>query len=67
GNGRSTLAATLLHWTGNLTIDLLIGGAGTVGFRVYSALIVLGAMLICGTWVRRVGARRQARIANSHG
>ena len=36
GNGRSTLAATLLHWTGNLTIDLLIGGAGTTGFRPVS-------------------------------
>ena len=61
GNGRSTLAATLLHWTGNLTIDVLIGGAGTIGFRLYSALVVLGAAAICAAWVLQDSFQKRSK------
>ena len=69
GNGRSTLAATLLHWTGNLTIDVLVGGAGTVGFRLYSALNVFGGAAICAAWARQecIQRRSEAYLAASWG
>jgi len=52
-NGRSTLAATLLHWTGNLCIDLCTDGPGTLEYRIYTVVIVLGALAIGALTARR--------------
>jgi membrane protease YdiL (CAAX protease family) len=53
GNGRSTMAATLLHTVGNLLIDLCTEGPGTFQFRTFSLLIVAGAVMIAGVWAWR--------------
>jgi membrane protease YdiL (CAAX protease family) len=52
-NGRSTLAVTLLHWTGNLCLDACTDGPGTVGYRVFTLVMVLGAVAIGVVWARR--------------
>lgn len=70
GNGHGTLAVTLLHWTGNLCVDGCSDGPGTVGYRVYTLVMVLGAVVIGALWARsntthqfvrsaRMGARQQ--------
>lgn len=49
-NGHSTLAVTMLHWTGNLCVDGCNDGPGTVGYRVYTLVMVLGAVAIGALW-----------------
>jgi membrane protease YdiL (CAAX protease family) len=65
-NGRSTLAATLLHWTGNLCIDACTDGPGTLGYRLYTLLMVLGALAVGAAWARRDRPGRQAQGARAH-
>jgi len=63
-NLRSTLAATLLHWTGNLCLDLCTDGPGTVGYRVYTLLMALGAAAIGALWAARAGSSRRVPVAS---
>lgn len=58
GNARSTLAVTLLHSTGNLCVDGCTDGPGTLGYRVYTVLMVLGAVAIPAMSARRSSGER---------
>jgi membrane protease YdiL (CAAX protease family) len=64
-NGRSTLAATLLHCTGNLCVDLCTDGPGTVGHRVYTLVMVLGAVAIGALWASRARACKCAQVVRA--
>jgi membrane protease YdiL (CAAX protease family) len=64
-NGRSTLAATLLHWTGNLCIDTCTDGPGTPAFRLHVLLTVLGALVIGAAWASRAKAHSRAQAARA--
>lgn len=69
-NLRSTLAATLLHWTGNLWVDLRTDGPGSIGYRIYTMSMVLGTVAIGAVWARRSATRgfvRSARVSAGHG
>jgi hypothetical protein len=64
-NRRSTLAVTLLHWTSNLSVDLLTDGPGTAAFRIHIWLTVLGALVIGAVWARRDAMRRLVQSAGA--
>jgi membrane protease YdiL (CAAX protease family) len=59
-NGRSTMAAALLHATGNLSLDLLTDGPATSQYRIYILLMALGAVAAGAMMVRRARARAHA-------
>ena len=65
GNGSSTLAAVLLHTTGNLTLDALTDGPGTPQFRLYVLLMALGAVGIGVVWAVR-GRAKQGALPREH-
>ena len=46
GNGRSILAATLLHTIGNLSFDIFAYAPGTLKHLVFVSLMVLGAIAV---------------------
>jgi len=50
GNGHSTLAATLLHTTGNLCFDIFVMTPGTPKERFFVLLVALAAVGILGWW-----------------
>lgn len=50
-NGRSTLAAMLLHTTGNLSLDFFMGTPELL--RIYQSLWVLGAVILAVVWLIR--------------
>jgi membrane protease YdiL (CAAX protease family) len=49
-NGRSTLAATLLHTTANLSLDIF--NAPGTQMRVYTLLLLAGAVVVGLVWLR---------------
>ncbi len=53
GNSHSTLAAIVLHTIGNLCNDFLTLAPGTPKFQIYTAFMIIGALLICLNWLRR--------------
>jgi membrane protease YdiL (CAAX protease family) len=61
-NGHSTMAATLLHTTGNLCLDAFTDGPGTLQFRLYALLMVLGAVAIGAVWAGRDRVGRNAEV-----
>jgi hypothetical protein len=65
-NGRSTLAVTLLHWTGNLCLDLCTDGPGTVVYRVYTVVMVLGALAIGAVWTSQDKGSERSEAAEAH-
>jgi membrane protease YdiL (CAAX protease family) len=65
GNGRSTLAATLLHTTGNLAIDTLSDGPGAPQNRVFTLLMALGAIAVGVVWTARGRVRPGINRAES--
>jgi membrane protease YdiL (CAAX protease family) len=52
-NSHSTLAAILLHTTGNLSNDIFTLEAGTMSYQVYTLLMVVGAIIISLVWLKR--------------
>ncbi len=61
-NGRSTLAVTLFHGVGNLSVDVFM--LPEAGLRIYSALIVASALVIALAWSLAVrGRTRAVRVA----
>ena len=61
GNGHSTLAATLLHCTGNLSFDIFGTSPESLQHRMYIVLMALGAIIIIRVWLKnKVNAERQA-------
>jgi hypothetical protein len=52
-NGSSTLAATLLHCTGNLNFDIFATAPESMKHRIYIILMVLGALMVILTWRNR--------------
>lgn len=50
GNGSSTLAATLLHCTGNLSFDIFATAPESMKHRIYIVLMVLGALMVILKW-----------------
>jgi membrane protease YdiL (CAAX protease family) len=64
-NGRSTLAVTLLHWTGNLCVDACTDGPGTLGYRLHVLLMVFGAVAIGAVWASRARPRDRTRVARA--
>ena len=49
-NGRSTLAVTLLHTTANLSLDIF--NAPGTQMRVYTLLLLAGAVVVALVWLR---------------
>ena len=52
GNKHSTLAATLLHCTGNLSFDIFATAPETLKHRIYIVLMALGAFIIMLNWLK---------------
>jgi len=61
-NGHSTLAVTLLHCTGNLSLDIFVFAFGTLKNRFYILLMALGAVLIILAWARGQGKNAEAGL-----
>jgi uncharacterized protein len=51
-NQHSTLAAILLHTTGNLCLDIFTNRPGTIKFQLLTLLMALGAAIVSIIWVR---------------
>jgi hypothetical protein len=51
GNHRSTLAVMLLHFTGNLSLDVFT--VPGMQDRIFKVLFVLGAVVIFTVWATR--------------
>jgi membrane protease YdiL (CAAX protease family) len=58
-NGRSTLAVTLLHFTGNVNLDVF--SAPGMQQRIYHGLVALGAVVIAAVWAIQDRSRPQPR------
>ena len=57
-NCHSTLAAILLHTVGNLCNDIFTLPGGTLKFQLYTFLMVMGAIAVSVSWLKRNGTRR---------
>lgn len=55
-NHHSTLAAVLLHTTGNLCNDIFALLGGQMKFSIYTLLMVLGAVVLSVVWLRKKSA-----------
>ena len=62
-NRRSTLAVIMLHFTGNLCLDIFTV-PGTQQ-RIYNLLAVCGALVVAIVWTSRVRARDRAMARSS--
>ena len=67
GNGHSTLAATLLHCTGNLSFDIFATAPETMKHRIYIVLMALGAVIIIFRWLKKLGSASETYPSNVEG
>jgi membrane protease YdiL (CAAX protease family) len=61
GNGHSTLAVMLFHFTGNLCNDLFTFTPGTMKYQLQTLLMVLGALVVSAVWSGRTRERKQVQ------